>query len=441
MIRKTNFSFLLKNSLTKVTIAGLVLWILFFFLVPLSVKKHVGWIPVFYLLINYFVFIIGLNIIPSVKKENRDTYKVNKNTLRKVLYIIILIAVIGLFFKVLDKFYIRGASFSNSISLNRIILEKSGASIISIIAAVLNPFSFLPLFIYYYLGIKNRLLLIFCYFLFFSTAFEFIMLGSRAGLFVMILLLIIYLRYFKKLKISLTRVFVVSLIMIFVMIFSVQLFIERTKDFAKTDKVAVEHILTRSGYNFTVEPTKEAKHKIINTKNKTVQAFRLGLMNFGQYYLHGVFEFGYLYNNYKKNYWYGGYTFNIFAKFINIVFRTNINLKEIQQSPPRTGVYTTFFGPIFIDFGWFSLVFIFFFGVFQKLIHNKILQGRFQFTPLLFYLLIINFFMPVFNFINGAQGLYNLISFGFFAIIYILLTGKLKLSNKNGKQQYFKALK
>ena len=172
-----------------------------------------------------------------------------------------------------------------------------------------------------------------------------------------------------------------------------------------------------------------------------MQAFRLGLMNFGQYYLHGVFEFGYLYNNYKKNYWYGGYTFNIFAKFINIMFRTNINLKEIQQSPPRNGVYTTFFGPIFIDFGWFSLVFIFFFGVFQKLIHNKILQGRFQFTPLLFYLLIINFFMPVFNFINGAQGLYNLISFGFFAIIYILLTGKLKLSNKNGKQQYFKALK
>ena len=50
-----------------------------------TVKKYVGWMPVFYLLINYFVFILGLNIIPSVKKENRDTYKVNKNKLRKVL--------------------------------------------------------------------------------------------------------------------------------------------------------------------------------------------------------------------------------------------------------------------------------------------------------------------------------------------------------------------
>ena len=378
MIGKTNFSFLLKNSLTKVTIAGFVLWILFFFLVPLTVKKYVGWMPVFYLLINYFVFILGLNIIPSVKKENRDTYKVNKNKLRKVLYIIILIAVIGLFFKVLDKFYIRGASFSNSISLNRIILEKSGSSIISIIAAVLNPFSFLPLFIYFYLEIKNRFLLIFCYFLFFSTAFEFIMLGSRAGLFVIILLLLIYLRYFNKLKISLTRVFVVSLIMIFVMIFSVQLFIERTKDFAKTDKVAVEHILTRSGYNFTVEPTKEAKHKIINTKNKTVQAYRLGLMNFGQYYLHGVFEFGYLYNNYKKNYWYGGYTFNIFAKFINIVFRTNIDLKKYNNHRLELGFIQLFLALFLLILDGFHLFLYSFLEFFKNLYTTKYFKEDFN---------------------------------------------------------------
>ena len=69
MIGKTNFSFLLKNSLTKVTIAGLVLWILFFFLVPLTVKKHVGWIPVFYLLINYFVFIIRVKYHSICKKR------------------------------------------------------------------------------------------------------------------------------------------------------------------------------------------------------------------------------------------------------------------------------------------------------------------------------------------------------------------------------------
>jgi len=49
--------------------------------------------------------------------------------------------------------------------------------------------------------------------------------------------------------------------------------------------------------------------------------------------------------------------------------------------------------------------------------------------------------MPVFNFINGAQGLYNLISFGFFALIYILLTGKLKISEKDGLISYVKILR
>ena len=84
---------------------------------------------------------------------------------------------------------------------------------------------------------------------------------------------------------------------------------------------------------------------------------------------------------------------------------------------------------------------MFFFGVFQKLIYNKVMLGRFQFIPIVFYFLIINFFMPVFNFINGAQGLYNLISFAFFALIYILLTGKLKLSKVAGETQYVKVIK
>lgn len=441
MAEKTNLSFFHRNSLTKVTVAGLVLWIFLYFLVPLRLKHEMGWVPIVFLLLNYVFFLFGLKVIPAVKSERRNIYKVNRLALKKVLVIVIFLASVGFLLKIVDKFYIRGASFSNSISLNRIILERSGSSVVSILAAVLNPFSFLPLFIYFYLKLKNKLLLILCYALFFSTAVEFVMLGSRSGLFVILLLLGIYLRYFKKLKLSPGRVIAVSVVMIFIMIFSVQLFIERTKDFAKTNEVAVEHILERSGYNFTIEPTPEARKKIIKTKNSTLQAYRLGLVNFGQYYLHGVFEFGYLYNNYKENHWYGGYTFNIFAKFINIIFRTDIDLKKIQNSPPRTGIYTTFFGPIFIDFGWFAFVFMFLFGVFQKLIYNKVLQGRFQFTPILFYLLIINFFMPVFNFINGAQGLYNLISFGLFALIYILLTGKLKIAKVDGKTQYTKVFK
>ncbi len=437
----TNISFFRKNSLTKVTLAGMLVWLVLFMIVPLQLKMEIGWMPILFILSSYLCFLLGLKIIPGVSVENRNTFTVNKKAVRQVFHIVIWIAVLGLTFRILDKFLLRGTSFGFSISYNRILLAKSGSSIVSVIAAFLAPFSFLPLFLYYFLGLKRRWLLVLSYVLFFSSVFEFIMLGSRSGLFVILLLLGIYLRYFKKLRITYGRLIILGIALFFLMIWSVNLFLERTKDFAKTDKIAVEHILERSGYNFTIEPTDEAKRSILSADSKTERAYRLGMINFGQYYLHGLFEFGYLFNNYEKNNWYGGYTFNIVPKFSNIIFRTDFDLKEIQNSPPRTGVYTTFFGPIFIDFGWFSLIFMFFFGVAQKLIYNKVMLGRFQFVPIVFYFLIINFFMPVFNFINGAQGLYNLISFGFFALIYILLTGKLKLSKVDGETQYVKVLK
>tara|TARA_B100000768_G_C11278913_1_gene377421 strand:- start:790 stop:2115 length:1326 start_codon:yes stop_codon:yes gene_type:complete len=441
MSNPVNVSFLKKYNPLKISLAGLFFWLIIFFLIPLRVKLQIGFMPFVYLIANYIFFFLGLKIISQTKPEKELTYTVNKRILWKILYIVILIAVIGFFFKVLDKFYIRGASFQNSISYNRILLEKSGVSVISIISAITNAFCFLPLFIYYMIQPKKKWLFLLCMFLFFSAGFEFIMLGSRSGLFVIIILFTTYLFYFKKVKIKPIKFLIILGILSVLGIFSTQLFIERTKDFAKTDKVAIEHILKRSNYNFTITPKEETKVKIIKSSNKTIQAARLTAINFAQYYLHGVFEFGYLYNNYKKNHYYGAYTFNILVKFINTIFRTNFDIKEIQNAPTRTGIYTTFFGPIFIDFGWFSLIFMFFFGVFQKLLFNKTMAGRFQFIPLLFYMLIINFFMPVFNFINGAQGIYTICSFVAFGLIYILLTGKLKISKGNGKTQYVRILK
>lgn len=424
-----NINFIQKNNLVKSALLGLFFWVVIFFLVPLRIKQQIGFLPLFYLILNFIFFILGIKIISTVKKEKRQLFNLKRKVLTKFIWVILAIAFFGFFLKTIDKFYIRGVSLLYPMSYNRILLEKSGASFLSVISAITTPFSFLPLFIYYTRNIKNNILFGLSVFLFFSPIIDFIMMGSRSGLFVIILMYGLYLFYFKKIKITLGRLIVGSILLFSVAIYSTQLFIERTKDFAKTDKVAIEHILKRSNYNFTITPKNSTKNKIINSTNKTLQASRLAVINFAQYYLHGVYEFGYLYRNYEDNHHYGAYTFNIFAKFINIIFRTNINLNKIQESPPRTGIYTTFLGPIFIDFGWFSIIFMFFFGAIQKTVYNKCLEGRFQFIPLLFYFLIINFFMPVFNFINGAQGLYNIVSFIIFVLVYVFLTGKLKINN------------
>lgn len=437
----TNLKYIQKYSPFKVTLYGVIFWLFLFVAFPLNVKYELGFLPVLYIIVNYIAFLVGLKVITEIKPLHRLSFSIDNKVLKKVLWIIIYIAFLGFILRAIDKFYIRGVSLAYSMSENRVLLEKSGPSIISILSAVLNPFGLLPIFIYYTSKLKSKWLLITAVFLFFSSSTEFLILGSRSGLFVLLVIFGMYLFYFKKLKITLGRVLILGAVLGALAIYSVNLFIERTNDFTEDRRVSVRHILTKANYNFTLEPKSSTRTDIINTNNETLQVVKLGLVNFAQYYLHGIYEFGYLYNNYEGNHHYGGYTFNIIAKFINIAFRTDINLTKIQNSPPRTGVYTTFFGPIYLDFAWFSVVFMFFFGVCQKLVYNQVLLGRIQFIPILFYFLILNFFMLVFNFINGAQGLYTITSFLLFVIIYIFLTGKLRISNKNGKQQYVRIFK
>ena len=437
MNEHVNIVFLKKNNLFKVTIFGILFWLTLLILTPVKIKHSVSFLPFLLIFINYLFFFLGYFSLPPIKKENVLSYSINRSAVKKALFIIIAIALFGVFFKLFDKFYLREGSFNYSMSENRVLLEKAGASVISIISAIINPLALIPLFLYHTLNMKNKWMYTLCLFLFFSASFEFLMLGSRSGLFVLLVLFAIYLRYFKKLKITYGRVIIVSVLLFFLGIYSVNLFIERTNDFTKDRKKSIKHILTKAGFNYTIEPSESIRNSIINSNNETFQVIQLGFINFSQYYLHGVYEFNYMYNNYSAPHYYGAYTFNVFAKFINIIFRTDIDLQSIQKAPPRTGIYTTFFGPIFIDFGWFSFLFMFLFGFFQKYIYNQTIKGRFQFIPLLFYLMIINFFLLVINFINGAQGIYIITGFLLFAILYILLTGKLIIS----KRQYVKILK
>lgn len=436
-----NKSFLNKITPFKVALYGMFFWIILYLFASVNLKKPIGFAPFLYIIICYFFFIIGTLSLKKPKGVELVLSESQKSRLLKFLYVIIVLAFIGFIFRFIDKFYLRGISFSGSSLENRKILMSSGPSTISIFSAVLNPFSFLPLFIYYLLGIKKRFLFLLSLFLFFASSFEYIVLSSRSGLFVVLMFLFIYLFYFKKIKIKWHQSVFFVLILGGVGVFSTNIFIDRTTEILGSKELAVKHILTKAGYNYTIEPKNDVVKDITAINNETYQALKLGYVNFSQYYIHGFFEFGYLYNNYSKDYHYGAYSFTIFAKFFNSVFGLNMDLKEVQMSPPRVGVYTTFFGPVFIDFGWMAFVFMFLLGLIQKVIFNKAIKGKFYFLPLLFYMLIITFFMPVVNFITTAQGLYIITAFGLFLFAYSILNKKLIFYKQNGARIYIRLLK
>lgn len=416
--------------LSKVTIWGLLLWCLIFVFSNLTVVHNVGFLPILYIIVCYLSLMLGF--VYSRNKPPPKNFIFNRKSLFIVLYGTILIALLALCFRLVDKFYIRGINLNNSTIVNRLILTKNPSSVFGIVGAFLSPFAFFPLFIFLVLKLKNKLILAISLIIFLNPIFENIILGARFGILLVLVLLVLILFHFKKIRISFFRGFVFTFLAIIMCLIATKMFLERTKEFAITDKTAINHILTNAGYNFTIKPNKAYRDAVIKTDTELLKLGKLAKVNIAQYYTHGIFEFNYLYENHDKPFRAGAYMFSIVPKLSNTLFKTEFNLKEISNSMSRTGVYTSFFGPLYIDFGWFGPVFMFFFGLLQSIIYNKVLVGNFKYIPLLLYFMIIDFFMPVVNFIVSAQGLYIIIAFSVFIIYYKFIMFKKAVKKRSG---------
>lgn len=414
-----NDHFIRKLSLKRVTFFGLLLWLIIYFFSNVEIIHGINFMGLLYIAICYIALFAGF--LHSNDKIKAKNYIVISKSLKTILYISLCIAVIAFLFKVFDKFFIRGISLNNNTIENREILTENSSTIFGVLGAILTPFAFVPLFIYYVINKKNIWLFSICLLVFLSTIFENVLLGARFGILMTLILLALYIFHFKNIKVNRKMKFAIILVLLAFSLVATKMFLERTKEFAVTDKVAINHILTNAGYNYTIKPTNEYKEEIINSNNKIIKLAKLAKMNLSQYYIHGVFEFNYLYSNYDKPHQYGAYMFSIVPKFSNILFGTSIDLEEISDSMTRKGVYTTFFGPLFVDFGWLGPVFMFCFGLFQSVVYNKVLNKNFKYLPLLFFFYIIDFFIPVINFIVSAQGLYIIIAFITFIAYYKLL--------------------
>ena len=104
-------------------------------------------------------------------------------------------------------------------------------------------------------------------------------------------------------------------------------------------------------------------------------------------------------------------------KLLEIYNISNTDLESIQRSNPRVYTFITFFGGLYIDFGWFGLVIMFLFGMFQKILFNKVKQKKPQYLPLFLFFIFINFFMLTFNFFRNTG--VNILTVNIVFIIFV----------------------
>ncbi|WP_445386343.1 hypothetical protein ACT6NV_05965 [Robiginitalea sp. IMCC44478] len=144
----------------------------------------------------------------------------------------------------------------------------------------------------------------------------------------------------------------------------------------------------------------------------------IGLYSLKHYFAHGIFEYIRLVNHLEKTsgYYYGMYEFHVFFKFFRPFGLSVPSFSEINKISYKPAVYTTFWGPFYIDFGLFGIAVIFIWGRYVRKVYARALIGHPAYVIFYGYLatiILASFFL---NFLLGSSSYYL---FGF--IVAILL--------------------
>ena len=395
---------------------GIICWLFVFIISPIEVVFPISFKVVVFILLSYICMITGYLIVP---KANYSKLPDQSIIWKPTIKILILVVLLSFLIRYVDLFVFRGVRISFTIAQNRMLLDANPPKFIFIIASVTRYLFFVPILLLFHSKIKSKKLLIFCLLLFLLPFIEGVIRGSRNSFFYPSILLIFSLLYFKKIKFK--KLHLGVLFLVFSMLFVMATSLLKKREMIKEQDY--KSLTTVAIYNDFLKPKKSVLKKIHRLENINTKQLLISGLQTGQYYTHGVFEFDNLLRAYHKNdalnFQFGKYNFFNFIKFSNKLGITHLDISKIQNANPRGYSFITFFGGLYIDIGWYGLLFMFFFGAFQKYLYNQVQRQRIELLPLLIFFLFLNFFMLSFNFLRGNGVSMIMASLMFILAVYI----------------------
>lgn len=401
--------FIASNKLFLTSILlGVMVWFFVFFLTPVNAAVSLSFEVIIFIILNYIVLIFGF-IYADSKLKNFIQISPSQKDLSTFFYLIIIIVCLSSIVRFIDLFLVREISFLNTIEVNKHNSENlNNFSTLLGILGVFRMLYFVPYLLYVVQKWKNQKLLFICLLIFFIPIAEGYLRGSRRLIFEAagFLVTINLIHRFSKLM-SRKVIFILLLALIFVAIGSNLILKKRVNTI---NQEAYYKQLFKSPYNEFIPLNNGFKDYIINNNDDWKGSLSFTFAHIGQYYTHGIYEFDYMIKQ-KTQKKYGLYNAFIFVKLFNRLGISKIPLVTLGN-PVKRITYITFFGGLYLDFGWFALIVMFFLGIIQnRIIRYSEINAYFQ--PLLVIILFTNFFLLVFNFIR-AQMLISL-------FIYLLI--------------------
>ena len=380
---------------------GLLGWLMLLILAPVDPVWPGSLEPVALLLAAFTATAAGC-VLPAIFYPGPTLpFTVAPARFRKVLGACIALGAVGAILKLVDLFVLRDIGVGNSIDEARGLAERGGASLISLLAAGLGPFGLAALALAAAgksAGLATRIGAL-------PVAVATVvpasglLLGSRstlmlAGLFCVVLAALLATRVTAR------QVTVVAVASAAALTGFNLLFLLRLRQYG----IDVQFAARYSAYTQMV-PLTRAFLDLVGDGGP------LGgpLAGFGsifQYALSGVFEFFTLVDMKKEDFGLGAYQFSFVDKFLAFVSGASPQASDARLDllNPRTGVFQSFFGPAYIDFGYFMVLFGLLFGAAAGLARRGVLAGNIFALPHHVQFIAQILLMPMINGLTASAG-------------------------------------
>lgn len=398
----------------RIALAGILLYVGLLVITPLEVVFPPAWDALLYLLLSYCAFLFGALLMKKRHKNRRFEVKEKLLGLR-AFWIYSLLGAVGILIRIYDRYVNRGASAVESALEARELIAEAAAGPLASVGAVLYPFCYIPLILVWSkVLVKNdsriakwSALVLFC-----LPALDALLLLSRSQMIVALSMMYFTAtcglyggRWFPRQMGLPVIAGVMGLVAVSIFSFVTRLD-QMNMDLAFS--------ILNSVYGYTIKPN-DLTMDLMNRSDSLGNLFA-GIVPIFQYYLHGLLEFGLLWDRPDGQVF--GYGLSHFAPYYKAlsIFGLASSL-ESESLYYRNGVFTTFFGTLWMDFGWFGPLVMILFGAVCKYVAEKAKAGYLQALPLHIYLCVVIFFMPVVSFLISAQGMYVINTFVLFWIV------------------------
>lgn len=393
----------------NVLFLGIGVYLTVFLLSPLEVLVPIEFGSFIYIGLTILALVLGSRFANHIRLATDARHIPAAQLMReenRLFWAMLWLGGIGNLLKLLDKYVLRGVGNLTGLEAREVLID-AGAGPLSLIGGVLYPFGYLPIFIL--LGAKalprERWKLALAVLVFLIPALDAILLFSRS--FMLVALAMIYfgisLTLYQGRAVPRNLILPLLAGLGLVLATSILIFNWRLGEMS----LDTSHSVFLSGYAYTVAPNAAAQD-IINRGG-----FWVGLLPIAQYYVHSILEFQILWSvNDTQNFSGGGLLFAPYVKLLAVFgFASEPNLFDLF---PRVGIFTSFWGPFWVDFGWLGPLLMFFLGFLVRIVARTARIGEIRAYPLYTYFCVVLFFMPVANFAITAQGMYAINAFVLF---------------------------